>query len=256
MIYARSLFLMGMLAAAYGVLVIAGCTPEQEFNLDKIWDANRTAIVKIEVTGKDSANVPVLARQGTGIIVRDSGKILTALHVVGAASDWWKNPDNTIDRRIELTRLDQNQIQQKLGPAQVTEVPDFDIAILDIFATGLGDKSFLETSPGLATRIAALPWNPNSYVPSPQEVRLTLTDKAKYGDRLTIQMNSVIEGNSGAPVFDGVGRVVAIITNKIDGQTALAVPTYLIANRIPPGAGGSAKCNLTIQFGDKLSLHC
>src|SRR5262249_48286059 len=39
--------------------------------------------------------------------------------------------------------------------------------------------------------------------------------------------------NSGAPVFGPNRKLVGIITNQIDMNRALAVPTYLFATRVP-----------------------
>lgn len=197
-----------------------------------MWSDYRTALVRIEVSGRDSSGTPVTVRQGTGVIVSPNGTIVTALHVVGSASDWYRNPDSSLDRGLALYRLDDNNIEQKIGGAAVHEVPEYDIAILTTNAINLKNVTIASVRVPDFSTVAILPWDPVTRIAKPVTGDLTITNREIYGDRLTIMMHA-IGGHSGAPVFNASLQLVGIITNRIDTDRALAVPADLFASRLP-----------------------
>jgi S1-C subfamily serine protease len=220
------------LIAIVGLLRLAHAAEAQGNLVSDIWDKYRTSLVKIEVSGTDNAGTPVPVRQGTGIIIRPNGKIITALHVVGRATDWKLNPDQTLARVTNVYRQDANGIEQRLGSAAITEIPEFDLALLDVNALGFANVEIDVAEAQLGSHVVALPWDPGLGIGKPIEGQVTTTNRAIYGDRLTLVLN-VIPGNSGAPVFGVNSKLIGIITNQIDANRALAVPAYLFANRIP-----------------------
>jgi len=187
----------------------------------------RTALVKIEVSGTDNAGTPVPVRQGTGLIVEPNGKIVTALHVVGRATEWRLNPDGKLARVINVYRQDSSGAEQRLGSAAVVEDPQYDIAFLDINGNGYAKVNLDQTEPAVGSEVVAIPWDPASGIGRPARGTVTTTNRAIYGDRMTIEMN-VLPGQSGAPVFGSNQKLVGVITNQIDANHALAVSTTLI----------------------------
>jgi S1-C subfamily serine protease len=226
--------------------VLANAAHAQDNLVADVWEKYRTAVVRIEVSGTNNAGIPVSVRQGTGIIVRPSGKIITALRVVGRATEWRLNPDETLSRVINVNRLDAYGVVQQLGSAAATEVPEFDIALLDINATGLQNVEIDVAESKLGSHAVALPWDPGSGTSNPIEAQITTTNKREYGDRLTLVLGA-FPGNNGAPVFGSNGKLIGIITSQIDANRALAVPGYLFVSRIPGGTG-TAPPPLTVTF--------
>jgi hypothetical protein len=82
--------------------------------------------------------------------------------VVGRATQWRLNPDQTLSRVINVYRQDSVGVEQKLGSAAVTEIPKYDIALLDINGTGFGNVDIDRSQPQLGDHIVALPWDPGS----------------------------------------------------------------------------------------------
>lgn len=80
-------------------------------------------------------------------------------------------------------------------------------------------------------------------------------DKARYGDALVIR-SGVEHGHSGGPVLDREGMLVAVVTNYVSKDTALA----RFVDLIPPAMTASAmlgppqRCRVaTVQFVAALS---
>src|SRR5215470_5411193 len=139
----------------------------------QIWNMYRTALVKIEVSGTDNAGTPVPVRQGTGLIVEPNGKIVTALHVVGRATEWRLNPDGKLARVINVYRQDSSGAEQRLGSAAVVEDPQYDIAFLDINGNGYAKVNLDQTEPAVGSEVVAIPWDPASGIGRPARGTVT-----------------------------------------------------------------------------------
>jgi hypothetical protein len=72
---------------------------------NSVWGANKQPVVKIRVTGRNAVGVPVQMRDGSDVVVRPNGLIVTALHVVGEDADWFDAPGGR-DRHVEVIDLD------------------------------------------------------------------------------------------------------------------------------------------------------
>jgi hypothetical protein len=224
---------MARLIAVCSILVSLMNSPalSQSFDLKKLWEATRNAVVKIDVSGYDATGTPVPVQHGTGIIVRSSGVIITALHVVGHSGDWKLDPDGQRERTVSVTRLGSNGIPQRLGNATVMEEDALDIAILNIAAYGLPNIKLYEDLPDDFSQIAALPWDPDA--PIAKGPILGQLINSPIANRLAMTV-PVIAGNSGAAVFDHMGRIVGIITNQLGNSAALATPSFEIFRLLPP----------------------
>jgi hypothetical protein len=215
---------------------IAICSPislrSQPVDRESVWRANKQAIVSIKVTGKSADGEVAPPRTGSGVIIGPSGTILTALHVVGQESEWFKTPTGQYERQIEVIGLDQNGIQRLLGHASSTPVPSHDIAILHITAENLPSVKINAARTDPVASSVAIIWNPQEAQPEPVSADLVPTDQGQYGDVLTLRL-AVIEGHSGSGVFAADSRLVGIITKKLDANRALAEPTYGLVAFLP-----------------------
>jgi hypothetical protein len=233
-------------AARVLLAAIAVCTlgmrvsHAQTVGLQEVYDRYRTALVRIEVFGTNSAGIPVNVRQGSGIIVRSNGKILTALHNVGAATEWQKNPDGSLNRTISISRFDDNNLEQKLGSASVTEFADLDVALLHTNALGLPTVPIDQNPLPPFSKISAFPMDPGFGIGKPLEGQLTATNMVRDGPVYTVVMR-VIPGYSGAPIFGQNGYLAGIIVRQYDNDRALAVPSDLILPRYPFGSNQTAQ---------------
>lgn len=237
MTIARSLAFAAILFATWP----SEAQPEP-IDLSKVFENSRLSLVKLEVSGTLATGEPGGTRFGSGVIVGPDGVILTALHVVGSESEWQKNPDGSIERYIQVTRRDKQDLLQSLGPASVTALSGYDIAVLSINAKELEAVAIDAGKPTPFGNVAILSWDPNLSVSKPLIGQLTNTDRAKYGDRLTI-FAPMIPGNSGAPILNAESKLIGIVTNKMDEYRTLAIPIHLFVGQIglpQPQAGRSS----------------
>ncbi len=68
-------------------------------------------------TGHDASDSAVEPITGTGVIVSPSGTIVTALHVVKKDTEWFRYPDGTLNRHIQVTGLTADMVERSLGEA-------------------------------------------------------------------------------------------------------------------------------------------
>jgi hypothetical protein len=230
---------MAMLRVAFlfvafnGLLVLMpSSSPARAEGLNKalitaIQDRHKSAIVRIRTTGLDRN------QRGTGIIISPRGHVLTALHVVGG-----ENAPPSL--RIKVTTFDSRNRATELPGDMILEDkdPKLDLALLRI----PGEDAYAEVSvtpvPPNAPLLALL-WNDGSNVVRPYEGSLSTPDPAKFPNRIVLEVEG-IEGNSGSPVFDASGTLVAIMTNKFADDrrfslaAALSDATKLLPLLTPP----------------------
>jgi S1-C subfamily serine protease len=211
-------------------LLAAGAAAAQDLDTRKIWNETWPTVVKIKVSGTDASGRPTGVLTGSGVIVGANGTIVTALHVVGKDEEWFERPGGP-ERKVEITGLDEHGIERPLGVASVTPVLSLDVAILYINATGLPAATVAKQRPADLASVVAILWDPHSNQPQPHEAKLVPTDRGSYGDVLTAEL-AVIPGHSGAPVFDGAGELVGIVTNQ-ETRQALIVPADRFAAFLP-----------------------
>lgn len=216
------------------VVAIALSAPATAQSIDRssVWAANKQAVVKINVTGRNPAGASVPMRKGSGVIVRPNGVIVTALHVIGDDAEWSETPDGR-DRRIEIIGLDGNGIEHSLGTASARAVPAYDLAILTITASNLLAATVADTPPAELSSVVAIIWDPGSHQPEPVSADLVPTDASRFRDNLTLRL-AVVEGHSGSGVFNADNKLVGIITNQLDANRALAAPVFAFNHLLPP----------------------
>jgi S1-C subfamily serine protease len=188
---------------------LASATPPPAFSA-RVYQAIRPSLVFIQTEAPD-ANGEVGHGVGSGVVINDSGDILTSLHVVAKASD------------IQLTFADGTQSSAQVIVAQ----PEHDIAVLRASqppaelipailgnpnAMRVGDEAFVVGHPlGLFSSMSAgvISGFDRSFKPPDSNQRL----------HNLIQIDAAVNpGNSGGPLLNRHGQVIGIVT-------ALANPT-------------------------------
>lgn len=198
----------------------------------------RTAVVRVEVTGRDPEGRVALPRLGTGVVVGANGLILTAGHVVGRDEDWDEtSPGSGLRARtVKVTGLDADGAERTLGEASVEPIPGQDLALLLVRPRTPREVPLAEQAPADIESVVALLWEPGG-VPEAVTADLAPTDRARFGGRLTVRLGVVV-GNSGSGLFDAQLRLVGVVVSRIDAQRALAVPAAWVksivdARRLP-----------------------
>jgi hypothetical protein len=204
----------------------------------KVLSAHRTALVRIEVEGRNAEGRVAPTRCGTGVVVGANGVIVTAGHVVGKDADWAETPGGLRDRMVKVTGLDERGVSYSLGTAQVWHIPNHDVALLTVNAQGLQAAVLADQVPPDDASLVALLWEPGR-VPEPVAADLVPTDQSRHSG-LTIRIG-VVEGNSGSGLFDAQLRLTGIILNQDGEHRALAIPAAWIKPTIKPRIGPTIK---------------
>jgi hypothetical protein len=209
----------------------------QTIDSNQIWQGDGGAIVRIDVSGTDRSGASHQVTYGNGVIIDPKGTIITALHVVGQPTDWQDTGNGTVDRIVGVTWRDKNGVERK-WQASVREIPTFDVAVLSINADNLPSVPIGLSPIPPFSNIALIFWDkPQGSIPTIPRLllgHLTTADPGRDGPKITI-VASVVEGNSGAPVFNAKGELVAIVTNEDEIHSlALAIPVSLFVPTFVP----------------------
>jgi S1-C subfamily serine protease len=172
-----------------------------------VYAAIRGSVVLIQVD--ETADAPSARGLGTGVVVNDQGAVLTALHVVDAATAISLTfPDGSTSRATIVTRQEANDIAvlQAEAPPQ-TVVP----------AT-LGNPASIRI--GSDAYIVGNPFGLYGSLSSGVVSGLDRSFQAPGSDRVIkglIQVDAAVNpGNSGGPLLDRNGRVVGIVTALVN----------------------------------------
>lgn len=214
--------------------------PPAELDRAGLLEKFQTALIRIEVSGRDADGKVAKTRLGAGVLVGDNGLIITAGHVVGEDDEWRETTPNSglPDRMVSVFGLDEQRVKRDFGKASVWKVPGYDIALLEVTAQSLSPAPLAEKMPNDSGKLVALIWDPDG-VPRPIEADLEPTDKSKHFGLLTVRLG-VAEGHSGSGLFNAQARLVGIIVNRLDDSRALAVPAASIREHVAARARAAA----------------
>lgn len=189
------------------VNAMASATPRPAFSAE-VYQIIQPSLVLIQTEGENAEGQSANSL-GTGVIMDDSGGILTSLHVVAGA------------RVIKLTFADGTQSEAAIEVAQ----PENDIAVLRAFtlpglyvpaimgnsgAMRVGDEVFVVGNPyGLYSSMSAGVISGFNRTFRPPESDLTIQG--------LIQFDAAANpGNSGGPLLNRSGHVIGIVTGIVN----------------------------------------
>jgi S1-C subfamily serine protease len=213
--------------------VMASATPPPAYS-EQVYQVIRPSLVLIQTSGKDAHGEDGHGL-GSGVVINDSGNILTALHVV------------TNSTTISVTFADGTE----LGAQVVTQHPENDTALLQPSGTPplivpavlgnpgamqVGDEAFAVGNPfGLYSSMSAGVISGFDRSFHPPSSTLTL-----HG---LIQIDAAVNpGNSGGPLLNRAGEVIGIvegIVNPTDGDFFVGIGFAVPIGAALSGGGGS-----------------
>jgi S1-C subfamily serine protease len=205
-----------------------------------IWNQFQSAVVKITPTGwKADGNRALPPEPGSGFIVfSDNSRtvLVTAAHVIKPDA-YWDTQDGVPRRHIEIQGLNDNLRLAILSKnADVVAQDDKqDWAILQFNGKGYASVHAGTTiKPGKPAVLLGFPANNDVVNPMPGDVMAT--DFGQDGMVLRLYM-PVTGGQSGGPIFDESGLVVAIASaneRNSDYNFHVAVPMDLVNPALKP----------------------
>ena len=209
---------------------IAAATPTPPVP-PQVYAAVRPSVVSIQIEGRAPDNTSFTGR-GSGVVVDESGRILTSLHVVQGS------------QTVKVRFFDGSDATAKVGATQ----PERDLAILEVPTLPQGVEPAVlggGVSPGDTVAAIGSPFGLDGSV--------TLGVVSGLGRRFTVQSTgqvlenmiqfdaAVNPGNSGGPLVDMAGRVIGIVTGIANpfGQSAFiglgfAIPIQAAAGLVAP----------------------
>jgi hypothetical protein len=198
----------------------------------EVLERYRTALVRIEVDGRNADGRIERRRVGTGVLVDGSGLIITAGHVIGKDENWAETAlgSRKRDRNVKITWLDERRAERSLGEASVLFHHTHDVAWLQVNTENLPAVELADEPPPDDAYLVALLW-PLDDVPRAVKANLVPTNRAR-NPGLTALLQ-VVEGNSGSGLFDAQYRLAGIIVDRLDDQRARAIPAAWIKSDIP-----------------------
>ncbi len=209
---------------------IAAATPPPAVP-PQIFAAVRPAVVSIQVEGRTVDNNSFSGR-GTGVIVDESGRILTSLHVVQGAQNVRVR---FFDGTDAVARVAATQPERDLAALEVPRIPDgVQVAILG-GGVRVGDEVVAIGNP------FGLDGTMTMGVVSGLGRRFVVQSTGQALENM-IQFDAAVNpGNSGGPLVDMAGRVVGIVTGIANpfGQSAFiglgfAVPIQAASGLVAP----------------------
>ncbi len=209
---------------------------------DKIYQTGKAALVRLSVTGHQRNGEP-FNQTGTGFYYQSNtslARIMTARHVVGANSEIDDLPGGKFDRRITVTISSETTGKSDLPQdlQEISEPPSDDRDVAFIFTNWKSEKQFRlsKRRPKEGDRVWVLSWPTTEDViqrPTPAIVRAS-----SASDRTLLSLNresgQFVSSESGSPVLDETGAVVAVLILRRTGPTpqpiGLAIPVAEFAS--------------------------
>ena len=209
-------------ASATILMLVCGIVFGQTLDENKIWDANKSAVVQLRAFGDGPEGNPKNIDAGVGVIASADGYILTALHVVGRDQDWFKDPTGRVHRHVEIIRSDGVTMPPTDAVTEVVGIDD--LAVVRMNGSDLPHVALAYSTPTAISDALAIVWDPTEKVPHHLRATLTNTDVNSNGDVLSVVLPTVMDGYSGSPIFDATGKVIGLIKKRLDPARALVIP--------------------------------
>lgn len=219
------------------VLIFVLCTPGSAYTqslslADK--ERLRSTIYRLKVDGVNPLGGSWAGSNGVAVLFYNpeagANQLLTARHVVGKQDEFKEiGDDPRPDRKIKIYFLGDHggeQIQRIYhldSPHQIHDVTKIYISARKREAAILSDKKIK-----IGQKLHLFTWISDEYEPKYHgEVSVIHGDPGVDGDRIRLDVQS-FRGQSGSPLFDDKGELVAILNAKYDPRNqrsySLAVP--------------------------------
>lgn len=191
---------------------------------------NKQASVRVTVTGKNRSGQTEV-RNGSGAMVRSNGIVASAKSLLGRDEDWLANAGSP-DRTIEVFATDQQGVVRSIGRARAMVVPHSDVALLQLTGQNFPFAALDDRPVGDVSSAVSIIWEPDANGPDAVSGDVS-TDPGRFGDVLVIRA-LLTSGWEGAGVYGSRGRLIGIMTRRIDDTRVAAEKIYSWQNRLPP----------------------
>ncbi|HET7655601.1 MAG TPA: trypsin-like peptidase domain-containing protein [Luteimonas sp.] len=175
----------------------------------KAYDVIRPSVVRVRGLGKDEMGEEVEQSVGTGVVIVDSGIILTNLHVVAGAPKLMLEFADGLEAEATVIGL---QPEQDLAVLQAKTIPD------DLVAATM--RSTQDLALGEDVMAVGFPFGIGPSVSSGVVSGLRREYRSPEGKRVLtnlIQFDAAANpGNSGGPLVTAEGEVVGIVTGLLN----------------------------------------
>jgi len=176
----------------------------------KAWEAVQGAVVRVRAfAGNPKGGDDVVASTGTGVVILDSGVILTNIHVVAGAKRIGVTFFNGLEADAYVTGT---RPEDDLAVLQARTLPD------DLMAATLQSTAGLE--PGDPVTAIGFPFGIGPSVSAGVVSGLRREYRSPEGERVLtnlIQFDAAVNpGNSGGPLVNASGEVVGIVTGILN----------------------------------------
>jgi len=180
------------------------------------------------------------ASNGSGIIISESGHIVTNYHVIAEDTDGDEEPDKDVDE-IEVEFLLNDEVQKfNAEIVRVDKVNDLAIIkIVDVNFDGVDEipYNFKIRSSDVGTKVYAYGYPFALGIGMGKEIKITdgiISSKTGFdGNITTYQITAPIQGgNSGGPLFDDKGNLIGINSSIIDVTIADNVAYTIKSNYV------------------------
>lgn len=215
--------------ALVGLLVAPGAFA-QGIDRASILKQNKGASVRVSVAGKDPTGL-MLVRNGSGVMVRSNGTVVTSKSLLGGDGDW-QQKDGAPDRTIEVFHTDEHGVVRSIGKASAKVAPPSDVAVLQLTGQDFPYASLDDSSVADVSSVVSIIWEPDANGPDAVSGDVS-TDPGRFGDVLVIRA-LLIAGWEGAGVYGPGGRLIGVITKQIDDTRVAAEKIYSWMGRLPP----------------------
>ncbi|HEX6317842.1 MAG TPA: trypsin-like peptidase domain-containing protein [Burkholderiales bacterium] len=177
--------------------------------MSKAFDVIRPSVVRVRGLGKDEMGEEVEQSVGTGVVIVDSGIILTNLHVVVGAQKLMLEFADGLEAEASVIGL---QHEQDLAVLQAKTIPD------DLVAATM--RSTQDLALGEDVMAVGFPFGIGPSVSSGVVSGLRREYRSPEGKRVLtnlIQFDAAANpGNSGGPLVTAEGEVVGIVTGLLN----------------------------------------
>ncbi|WP_316224614.1 MULTISPECIES: hypothetical protein [unclassified Bradyrhizobium] len=217
-------------AMALTTLLIAEGAIAQGIDRKATLKQNRDVAVRVTVTGRNQDG-QVVVRNGAGVMVRSNGTVATSKSLLGRDEDWRSN-GGVPDRTIEVFATDEHGVVVSRGRASAQLAPPSEVAILQITGQNFPSATVEDGQVDDMSSAVLIIWEPDANGPDAVSGDLS-ADPGRFGDVLVVRA-LLTTGWEGAGLYGPGGRLIGVITKRIDDTRVAGEKIYSWLPRLPP----------------------